>query len=80
MESSSSQAMAHIPDKIIIRGDLMCMYGAARGACVGNAEFQETRRFPTARSLWIELPPSIARDSVIGKDTWERGSDGLNVS
>ncbi len=80
MDSSSSQAIAHVPDTSIISGDLEWTYGAARGACVGSAETQEKRRFPPARSRWIEFQPSIARDSAIGKDTWERDSDGHDAS
>ena len=76
MESSSSQALAHAPDTSIISRDFRRTYGAARGECVGNAESHDRGRFRLARSHWIELQPNIARDSAIGKDTWERDSDG----
>lgn len=76
MESSSSQALALVPDTNIISRDFRWTYGAARGECVGNAESHDGGRFRLARSYWIELQPNVARDSPTGKDTWERDSEG----
>ena len=80
MDSSSSHAIAHVHHTSIISGDLGSTYRAARGARIGNLEPQEKRRLPSARSRWIEMQPSIARDFTISKDTWEYDSDGHDTS